>query len=55
LEERSVAAFCRIGRLDQGTSICIVDERGAMVRELKVESHPEDRNRSCEALLLLTP
>ncbi len=24
------------------TSICIVDERGAVVRELKVESHPED-------------
>jgi len=24
------------------TSVCIVDERGAIVREVKVESHPED-------------
>jgi len=42
MEERSVQHSAGLDVSIKETSICIVDERGAIVRELKVESHPED-------------
>ena len=41
LMEDSRGALCRIGRLLELSSVCIVDERGTIVSEAKVASEPE--------------
>jgi len=42
MEKRSMKHYAGLDVSVKETSVCVVDEAGKIVRELKVPSHPED-------------
>ena len=40
-KEKQHGLFCGTGRVSQGDQVCIVDDTGKIVREVKVASEPE--------------